>query len=183
MKSEAAELPGLLFEEGEIGLRKTGVARLADVARAMLARRPGAEEIRRRDESSTMRRLLTIADELALRFGLRYTSIEPESVGVNEHYGICYDDGRIRIRLRHARTGRLLKDSSLVDTLCHEMAHLRHMNHGLRFRRLYRRILDEARRSGHYRPGPASPGAVPRQLRLFDDDDCGTPDTRTKRPV
>ena len=80
MKSEAAELPGLPFADGEIGLPKTGVARLADLARAMLARRPRADEIRRRDESRAMRRLLAIADELAPRFGLRYTSIEPESV-------------------------------------------------------------------------------------------------------
>lgn len=68
--------------------------------------------------------------------------------------GVCYEDGTIRIRLFHARTGQPLKYSSLVDTLCHELAHLRHFNHGRRFQVLYRRILEHARRVGIYRPGP-----------------------------
>ena len=61
--------------------------------------------------------------------------------GIVEHYGICYADGRIRIRLRHATTGRLLKESSLVDTLCHELAHLRHFDHSPRFRRFHEQVL------------------------------------------
>ena len=72
-----------------------------------------------------------------------------------EHYGICYRDGLIRIRLRHASTGKLLKESSLVDTLCHELAHLKVFDHSLRFRRFYLKILDEARERGWYKPGPA----------------------------
>jgi hypothetical protein len=110
--------------------------------------------------------------ELAARFGLRFTAIEPERDDA-AHYGICYEDGEIRIRLRHAKTGRLLKESSLVDTLCHELAHLRHLDHGARFRSLYRRILAEARRHGYYRPGPEV-AARPRQGSLFDWSDCGT---------
>ena len=68
--------------------------------------------------------------------------------------GVCYADGTIRIRLFHARTGQPLKYSSLVDTLCHELAHLRHFNHGRHFQALYRRILEHARHAGIYRPGP-----------------------------
>ena len=101
-----------------------------------------------------MRRLRQWGEDLAGAFGLRYKVLEPELDGVTEHYGICYEDGVIRIRLRHAVTGRLLKESSLVDTLCHELAHLRHFNHGPRFQALYRRILGYARRSGVYRPTP-----------------------------
>ena len=67
--------------------------------------------------------------------------------------GVCYSDGTIRIRLFHARTGRPLVYSSLVDTLCHELAHLRHFNHGRRFQALYRRILEHARRAQIYQPG------------------------------
>ena len=106
-------------------------------------------------------------------FDLRFTSLEAERENVTSHYGVCYEDGAIRIRLRHARTKRVLKESSLVDTLCHELAHLRYMNHGLRFRKLYQQILDRARRLGHYRPGPGE-APWPRQGTLFDSEDCGT---------
>ena len=81
-------------------------------------------------------------------------SIEPESERVSRRYGICYADGRIRIRLHQLRSSDVLKYSVMVDTLCHELAHLRHFNHGRRFWQFYRRILAYARRQGIYRPGP-----------------------------
>jgi hypothetical protein len=128
------------------------------------------------------------AERIAGRFGLRYRSLDAERANVVSRYGICYSDGTIRIRLRHATTGRPLKYSSLVNTLCHELAHLRHFNHGLRFRAFYLQLLEFARVEGIYRPGetarrdpappvprraPAHPVAVPRepmaptQLSLF----------------
>lgn len=119
-----------------------------------------------------MRQLRQWGADLTKTFGLRDPVLEAEHDGVTEHYGICYEDGLIRIRLRHARTGKLLKQSSLVDTLCHELAHLKHMNHGLRFRRLYQRILAQARQLGYYRPGPE--GRRPQQASLFDERACGT---------
>jgi hypothetical protein len=94
------------------------------------------------------------ASRIARVFGLRYRTIEPERPQVKRRLGVCYRDGTIRIRLQHATTGRPLKYSSLVDTLCHELAHLRHFNHGKRFQSFYRSILDHARREGIYRPGP-----------------------------
>src|SRR5215471_10866449 len=115
------------------------------------------------------------AVRIAARFGLRYRAVEAERAGVTRRYGVCYSDGRIRIRLRHAATGRSLKYSSLVNTLCHELAHLRHFNHGPRFQAFYYRLLDFARAEGIYRPRPpalaASAAAPPakgsRQLDLF----------------
>jgi predicted metal-dependent hydrolase len=126
------------------------------------------------------------AELLALRFGLRYRAIEAERPNVKRRYGVCFSDGTIRIRLRHAVTGRPLRYSSLVNTLCHELAHLRHFNHGLRFRRLYFEILEYARAREIYRPGvqeadaarvrpaPVRPPSLaprasepPRQLTLF----------------
>ena len=89
------------------------------------------------------------------RFGLRYKEIAAERANVKRRYGVCFADGSIRIRLRHTLTGRSLKYSSLVNTLCHELAHLRHFNHGLRFRAFYRELLEFARREGIYRPGSA----------------------------
>jgi hypothetical protein len=46
-----------------------------------------------------------------------------------------------------------------VNTLCHELAHLRHFNHGPRFRAFYLQLLDWARAEGIYQPGP-----VPRPM-------------------
>lgn len=108
----------------------------------------------REDDAAMVAKLRAMAVELAAHFDLRYAAIDAEVEGVVAHYGICYADGRIRIRLRHAKTGRLLKESSLVDTLCHELAHLRHFDHSVRFRRFHERVLGEARRRGWYRPTP-----------------------------
>ncbi|MGH0030968.1 MAG: Wss1p-related putative metallopeptidase [Myxococcota bacterium] len=93
------------------------------------------------------------AQRIASCFGLRYRAIEAERANVKSRYGICYSDGLIKIRLRHATTGRPLKYSSLVSTLCHELAHLRHFNHGVRFRAFYQELLEFARDEGIYRPG------------------------------
>ena len=94
---------------------------------------------------------------LAARFGLKCRAIEAERPRVKRRYGVCYADGTIRIRLRHAATGKPLKYSSLVNTLCHELAHLKHFNHGLRFQRFYLQILEHARAARIYLPGPAPP--------------------------
>ncbi|HEY8120870.1 MAG TPA: SprT-like domain-containing protein [Myxococcota bacterium] len=91
---------------------------------------------------------------LAARFGLRYRAIEAEPPRVKRRYGVCYADGTIRIRLSHAATGRPLKYSSLVNTLCHELAHLQHFEHGQRFQRFYRQILEFARAARIYAPAP-----------------------------
>ena len=115
-----------------------------------------------------MERLNADAQRIAQRFGLRYKEIAAERANVKRRYGVCYADGSIRIRLRHTLTGRSLKYSSLVNTLCHELAHLRHFNHGLRFRAFYGELLDYARREGIYRPGRMPPNLEPEaQLRLF----------------
>ena len=121
-------------------------------------------------------RLARDADVLAARFRLEYRAVEADRANATSRYGICYADGTIRIRLRHASTGRPLKYSSLVNTLCHELAHLRHFDHGPRFKDFYLRILAFARQQGIYSPGrgeaqpveappPRLPGAV--QLELF----------------
>ena len=114
-------------------------------------------------------RLNRDAAALADRFGLRYRAIEAERPRVKRRYGVCYADGTIRIRLAHAANGNALKYSSLVNTLCHELAHLRHFNHGVRFQAFYREILEYARRVRIYRPGPepsALHAAPPRSAPL-----------------
>jgi predicted metal-dependent hydrolase len=106
----------------------------------------------REEQRGLLERLRLDAQRLAAEFGLPLRALDAERPQVRRRYGICYSDGSIRIRLRHARTGRLLRYSALIDTLCHELAHLQHFNHGSRFRVLYRRILERARARGIYRP-------------------------------
>ena len=155
-----------------MALRPTGQARLRALAR-LAPRSPTVREAVADENRKIMSQLRGWGSELGRMFDLHYTSLEAEREAVTEHYGVCYEDGAIRIRLRHARTRRMLKESSLVDTLCHELAHLRYMNHGLRFRRLYQEILDQARRLGFYRPGSRDAARL-RQGTLFDSEACGT---------
>ncbi len=93
-------------------------------------------------------------ERISRHFGLRYRAIEAERANVKNRYGLCTSDGVIKIRLRHVVTGDPLKYSSLVSTLCHELAHLRHFNHGPRFRAFYGVILEHARAEGIYDPRP-----------------------------
>jgi hypothetical protein len=169
MSRRAPESTPRLFAPGELSLERTGLARLRNAVRPL--RTPTIRELQVDQDDKTMKRLRAMADDLCKRFKLSYRTIDAENEGVTEHYGICYEDGEIRIRLRHARTGRLLKESSLVDTLCHELAHLRHLDHSERFKRLYWKILNEARELGYYQPGPG--GTPAQQLDLFADGACG----------
>lgn len=109
-----------------------------------------------------MARLRADAARIASEFGLRYSAIESERPGVNGHYGLCTSDGQIRIRLRHATSQRPLKYSSLVNTLCHELAHLKHFNHGPMFQAFNQKLLDWARREGIYQPGRRTAKPKPR---------------------
>ncbi len=112
----------------------------------------GEPGLDRRTARELVERLKRDAERIARHFGLRYRAIEAESAKVKRRYGICYSDGTIRIRLRHAVSGQPLKYSSLVNTLCHELAHLRHFNHGERFKRFYLAVLEFARGEGIYSP-------------------------------
>ncbi len=110
-------------------------------------------------------RLRKHAALLASAFDLPLRSIEPESERVQSRWGICYADGSIQIRLHQLRSQNVLKYSVMVDTLCHELAHLRHFNHGQSFWKLYRHIRAYAERHGIYRPGPEAALEPPTPFR------------------
>jgi len=117
---------------------------------------------RQRENRELIERLRCDGTRIARQFGLRLRQIEAERANVKRRYGICYSDGTIRIRLRHATTGQPLRYSSLVNTLCHELAHLRHFNHGARFKRFYLELLGWARQQAIYQPTrPAKAAASP----------------------
>ena len=120
----------------------------------------------RRESRALIERLSRDAERIARRFELRYSAIEAERPNVKQRYGSCCSDGVIKIRLRHAATGRPLKYSSLVNTLCHELAHLRHFDHGPRFKAFYFHLLDFARAEGIYRPGPGPAQTTTRPVPL-----------------
>ncbi len=155
-----------LFDRSEFRVLPTPEARLLRMA-SRPPREPTLREKKLDEDEAVMRRLQRWGRDLARRFGLEFLALEPERDGVHEHYGICYKDGLIRIRLRHAVTGRMLKESSLVDTLCHELGHLRHFDHSPRFWNFYRKILREARRLGYYRPGRSRAEPLMVQGSLF----------------
>ncbi len=108
-------------------------------------------------------RLRDDAARISARFKLPSYELDADRAEARERYGLCHADGRIRVRLVNVRTGRRLKYSALIDTVVHELAHLRHMNHGPRWEALYRRMLAWARDEGIYEPSwypPAKPSAV-----------------------
>lgn len=118
------------------------------------------------DKTALLARLRCDAERIATHFGLVCRDLDAERGNVKRRYGSCHADGRIRIRLTHARTGQPLRYSSLIDTLCHELAHLRHFNHGPAFREYFWRLLAFARREGIYQPKQRPAGTeTPRPLR------------------
>ena len=135
----------------------------ADGKLSRVKRRNGGMD--RATSRSLIARLNRDAQQIAWRFDLGYRSIEAERANVKNRYGICTEDGVIKIRLRHAVTGRSLRYSSLVSTLCHELAHLRYFNHGVRFRAFNMELLEFARAQDIYRPGrqSSSSGDAPRR--------------------
>jgi predicted metal-dependent hydrolase len=115
----------------------------------------------RRTRRELIERLNRDGERVAGHFGLRYQSISAERANVTSRYGSCCEEGTIKVRLCHAVTGKPLKYSSLVNTLCHELAHLRFFNHGDRFKLFYQQILEWARAERIYQPRPSSrPTAV-----------------------
>jgi len=127
----------------------------------VLKLRDGGRGLDRRTKKLLLSQLERDALQICARFRLRYRVLEAERANVKRRYGVCYSDGTIRIRLRHATSGKPLKYSSLVNTLCHELAHLRHFNHGPHFQSFYGQILEWARREGIYRPGARNRAAAP----------------------
>lgn len=141
----------------------------------------------RGEREALLKRLQHDAFRIASHFGLKYRAVAAENPKVKSRYGICFEDGLIKIRLNHAKTGQPLKYSSLIDTLCHELAHLRHFNHGPEFREFFFELLGWARRQGIYRPERRNAGPHPRKPssdeRQRPNDLLLTPPRRNGVPI
>lgn len=136
----------------------------------------GGLEIDRYEE--LLGRLRADAERVAERFKLPAFELDADRPDSRTRYGICHSDGRIRVRLVNVRTGQMLKYSAMIDTVVHELAHLRYMNHGPRWESLYERMLAWARAHDIYEPRPVAssamteskpiePPKLPEQIPLF----------------
>jgi predicted metal-dependent hydrolase len=134
----------------------------------------------RRTRRELLSRLTADAQAIAMQFALEYRALEAERSNVTSRYGICYDDGTIKIRLNHSLTGEPLKYSSLVNTLCHELAHLRHFNHGPRFKAFYLQLLGWSREKQIYQPRSSEPKRPARTQAPMQPE---PPIAREPRPV
>jgi len=132
-----------------------------------------------RERRKILERLRQDAQRIAERFDLKYRAIDAEDPRVKRRYGSCYQDGRIRVRLMHARTGEPLKYSSLIDTLCHELAHLRYFHHGPAFRAFFLYLLDWAREQGIYQPRARQTPAAPAMIASHES--AAPPPRRRRR--
>ncbi len=65
------------------------------------------------------------------------------------HHGECYATRKINIRLTSRDMKRLLSNKTVIDTLCHELAHLLEMNHGPHHKRLLIAMLIWLERNGY----------------------------------
>jgi hypothetical protein len=109
----------------------------------------------RRQDEQLLQRLRADCIPIANAFGLCWTSLRRTRSDA-KLYGCCDSEGNIRIRLRSRRTGEFLSYSSLIATVCHELAHLRFMDHGPEFQQLSRAILRWARQQQIYAPAPSA---------------------------
>jgi predicted metal-dependent hydrolase len=103
-------------------------------------------------ENRLLAKIRRDARRIAKHFKLKYLDITTECPDARDRFGSCDEDHVIRLRLYKLRDGRFFKYWSLVNTLCHEMAHLKHMDHGKHFKRLNQEILDWARSRRIYVP-------------------------------
>jgi len=127
--------------------------------------RPRRGGLELEDYRELVARLRGDARRVAEHFRLPPFELDADRPDSHDRFGICFDDGRIRVRLVHARTGRPLRYSALIDTVVHELAHLRHLDHGPRWEALYHRMLEWCRQQGVYRPREAPRPVVGHPLR------------------
>lgn len=103
-------------------------------------------------ENQLLAKIKKDAKRIAKRFKLKYLSLDKEHPLVTSRYGSCDENRKIRLRLNNLSNGSFLTYPVLIHTLCHEMAHLKHMNHGKEFKHLNQKILSWAKSKGIYKP-------------------------------
>lgn len=87
--------------------------------------------------------LKAIAKILADDFKVKYNSVT-ELPNTEEHLGQCDLNKNIAIRLKQYKRNKELKPMTVMDTLCHEMAHILFFEHGKKHRAVVRLMLKRA---------------------------------------
>ena len=94
------------------------------------------------DDRETYSQCEVIARETAKRFKIKLKTFEPKRHPIYKSMGICYyEQARIAIVFRYrvkTQAGQVwfsipISISEVLDTVGHELAHLRYPNHGKRF--------------------------------------------------
>src|SRR3990172_7081848 len=74
------------------------------------------------------------------------TSLPMPKAGMADRMGDCSHSGNIRLVLRCTENGQWcdapMSPQEVWDTAAHELAHLRHMNHGIAFQEFYDELCD-----------------------------------------
>lgn len=93
-------------------------------------------------DKRTLRLIDVELNRYAWLFNLNYAGLVPlyRQKPAKNLYGICHPDGRIGIRVRWDN-GRALEAYAIVDTMAHELAHLRFNAHSPRWFRLHAELL------------------------------------------
>jgi len=83
-----------------------------------------------------------LASDIADAFSLPLAKLRVLS-DEKDFFGDCSNDGIVRVQLR--RFGRRLLPYQIIDTISHELAHLRHNNHKAEWFALHAEILRSIR--------------------------------------
>lgn len=57
-------------------------------------------------------------------------------------FGYCSTDGHIRIAIRNPNTGKPVKWETVINTVCHELAHMTYQHHKRSWYILYRKYFN-----------------------------------------
>ncbi|KAF7316873.1 hypothetical protein HMN09_00421100 [Mycena chlorophos] len=124
---------------------------------------PGEDDAE--DAKQFLRALAAQVRPLMQRHGFGVNSLE-EYEWNTVFAGRNWNNGETIELVLRGRSGRFLPTSWLLGTFCHELAHIKHMNHGPAFQALWRKLRQEVRElqdKGYYGDGFWSSGT-----RLID---------------
>lgn len=91
----------------------------------------------------TIKEVKRITKILAKDFGVKVRRVY-EMPNTDRRFGLCSDDKSIGIRILKYKSSKVLKNSTILDTICHELAHLVVWNHGRKHRTVLRLMLCRA---------------------------------------